>query len=75
MHTGLVESWGGNPMELGPLYPFVGSEMILFIICFAMWVTYTIWQMKFETVRYNKEAQALAENDRPVETVQKNRNS
>ena len=73
MHTGLVESWGGNPMELGPLYPFVGAEMFLFIICFALWVVYTIWQMKFETARYDQEAQALAESDRLADTIQKNR--
>ena len=73
MRTGLVESWGGNPMELGPLYPFVGSEMFLFIVCFALWVAYTIWQTKFEAARYAEEAQTLAESDRPVDTIQESR--
>ena len=74
MQTGLVESWNGNPAELGPLYPFVGAEMILFIVCFALWVTYTIWQMKFEAARYDEEAQVLAESHRPVDTIQEDRN-
>lgn len=64
MQTGLVTSWSGNPLEQGPLYPFVGSEMILFLICIALWVAFTVWQLKFETGCYSKEAQALAEQHR-----------
>ena len=63
MQTGLVTSWAGNPLEQGPLYPFVGFEMILVVVCVALWVAFTVWQMKFETDGYGKEAQALAERD------------
>ena len=65
MQTGLVTSWTGNPLEQGPLYPFVGSEMILVVICVALWVAFTVWQIKFETDCYGREAQALAESHRP----------
>lgn len=41
MRTGLVESWAGNPAEVGPIYPFVGSEVTLFVICFVLWVLCT----------------------------------
>lgn len=69
MQTGLVQSWGVDPTELGPLYPFVGSEVALVIICFVLWVAYTIWQMKFESARYAEEVQTLAESDRPDATI------
>jgi len=48
MQTGLVESWAGNPLEIGPIYPFVGWEVFLFAICVIYWLAYTLWQMKFE---------------------------
>ena len=70
MQTGLVTSWSGNPLEQGPLYPFVGSEMILVVICVALWVAFTLWQLKFETDSYGKEEQALAEGDRSGAAVE-----
>jgi hypothetical protein len=63
MNTGLVESWNGNPVETGPLYPFVGWEIPLFLLCFALWVGYTIWQMAFERRVYRMEEENLAEGD------------
>ncbi len=69
MQTGLVPSWNVDPMELGPLYPFVGSEMILFVVCVALWVAFTVWQMRFETERNDAAAQALAERQRRGDTT------
>jgi len=63
MNTSLVESWSGNPADMGPLYPFVGFEVLFFLVCLLFWVGYTVWQMKFERRTYETEEQDLAEGD------------
>jgi hypothetical protein len=42
MSTGAVENWSGNIDEIGAIYPFAGSEVLLVILC-AMF--YVIWQV------------------------------
>lgn len=39
MSTGNIESWTGTISEIGPVYPFVGTEVILTIACaiFVLW--------------------------------------
>jgi len=59
MQTGLIENWTGNPLEIGPMYPFVGMEIVLFVVCFAVAILYTIWQLRFEGATYEREARAL----------------
>ncbi len=59
MRTGLIESWTGNPLEIGPMYPLVGLEMLLFVISFALAIIYTIWQLRLEARTYEKETRAL----------------
>ncbi len=60
MQTGLIENWTGNPLDIGPMYPFVGMEMALFVVCAALAIVYTVWQLKFESRTYDEEAAALA---------------
>jgi hypothetical protein len=73
MKTGLVESWAKNPSEMGPLYPFVGLEIPLFLICFVVWVLYTVWQMKFELSNHAREREDLSQEDRLLKTIEDNR--
>jgi hypothetical protein len=73
MKTGLIENWTGNPMEVGPMYPFVGYEVHLFLICVVLWIVYTIWQMKFEASKYSEEVATLSTGDQLEKTIAKNR--
>ena len=47
MSTGIT-SWAGNLTEIGPMYPFVGSEFALTIIALVLWVVWHISQIKHE---------------------------
>jgi hypothetical protein len=54
MNTGL-ESFA-NPMSIGPMYPFVGSEWLLVLILLVAWVG---WQIYF-TIAEDKEFKEAA---------------
>ena len=60
MQTGPVTSWHVNPLDLGPLYPFVGSELVLVAICAVFWAAYTVWQIRFEHERCCRESEHLS---------------
>ena len=73
MNTSMVESWTGNPADMGPLYPFVGHEVPFFLLCVLFWVVYTVWQMKFEHRTYESEEQDLAAGDHLSKIIESNR--
>ena len=54
MSTG-VESWTGSMMDIGPIYPFVGSEMILWIVGMVLWIAWHVWQGRHESKVYAED--------------------
>lgn len=70
MRTGLIETWVGNPADVGPMYPFVGSEVPLFVVCVVLWIAYTIWQIKHENATYASELDQLAEAESPASAIE-----
>ena len=59
MTTGLVESWGGRILDIGAIYPFVGSEVFLFIVGLVFWVGWHIWQTRIETKQFEEDIARL----------------
>ena len=49
LSTTAVETWAGaNLAEIGPIYPMVGSEFILYIIGLIFWLGFHLKQMAIE---------------------------
>jgi hypothetical protein len=63
MSTGNFENWHGNMLDIGPLYPFVGSEGLLTIVGFAFWIVWMIWQWRMEASNFEDDMQTLKQND------------
>ncbi len=59
MSTTLVETWAVDLTTVGPIYPMVGTEVILWIIGMASWIIWHIWQAKFESKTYEAELEIL----------------
>ena len=59
-----VDSWAVDLANVGPIYPWVGAEGIMFIVSVVLWIGWHIWQVKFETNTYKAEVEkhATAEN-------------
>ena len=60
---GAIESWAGNPLEIGPMYPWVGWEVVLFLVSLALWLCWMVWQIKTEGEAYSQEAQRLKQRE------------
>jgi len=49
MSTTIVNTWVGTDMsQLGPIYPMVGTEMVLFIVGLAFWLGFHLLQARIE---------------------------
>jgi cytoskeletal protein RodZ len=55
MSTGNFENFAGTITEIGPLYPFVGTEMLWFILGLVFWIWWHVVQTKRETREYEEE--------------------
>ena len=62
MSTGNFENWDGNIADIGPIYPFVGSEGIMVILAVVIWIGWHIFQIKTENKRYEEQASALRQS-------------
>lgn len=58
-----VESWGGTIADIGPLYPFVGSELFMVVAAAVLWLAWHLFQLKVEANEYEEEAARLRGSD------------
>ena len=63
MSTGL-ETWTQNLNDLGPLYPFVGTEGILAIVGIGSWIVWHLIQMSSEGKTMEQEKQHFSDKAR-----------
>lgn len=61
MTTTPIHSWNIPLSEVGPIYPFVGHEMVLVVLAVIAWISFHIWQIRHEHSVLNKQAQDILE--------------
>ena len=61
MSTGSFENWAGTITDIGPIYPFVGSEMFWFILGLVFWIWWHIVQTKRENRTYADEVKRFGD--------------
>ncbi|MGU9951174.1 MAG: hypothetical protein ACNYPH_02470 [Gammaproteobacteria bacterium WSBS_2016_MAG_OTU1] len=49
MSTIGYDSWAVDLAEVGAVYPFQGSEILMVIIGVALWIGWHVWQLKHES--------------------------
>lgn len=63
MITGNVENWVGTISQIGPIYPFVGWEFIMFILGMAGWIGWHVWQTRFESKTYQEDLKRITKKE------------
>ena len=63
MSTG-IESWNVNLLDIGPMYPFAGTEVIWAVIGIGSWIIWHIVQGRLESRVLEKEEQAYHDKER-----------
>jgi hypothetical protein len=63
MTTGNFSDWNGEMFDLGPLYPFVGWEVPMVIICLLFWIGWHFLQIRMENRHLEEEAARLRQGE------------
>ena len=63
MSTGNFTDWNGAMADLGPLYPFVGWEVLMVIVLLVAWVVWHIMQITAENRTHEEQARMLRQGD------------
>lgn len=54
MSTTGVTTWAVDLAEVGPIYPFQGTETMLWVIGLVAWVAWHVWSIQWEKA-YQRE--------------------
>ncbi len=52
-----------NPIDVGPIYPLVGWETLMFVACVVFCVVFMVWKFRMENTKYTVMAERLRESD------------
>lgn len=63
MQTGNFENFAGNLLEVGPLYPFVGTEMLMFVAAVIFWLWWHVSELRIERREYEQEIEKFSDAD------------
>ncbi len=63
MTTGNFTDWTGNMLDIGPIYPFVGSEGLLVILAVIFWIGWHIWQHRVERENYEATLRTIKQGE------------
>ncbi|MGH6915407.1 MAG: hypothetical protein ACREH3_17090 [Geminicoccales bacterium] len=55
-------NWSGTITDIGPLYPMVGTEVVLVLIGLVFWIGWHIWQFRMENANYRDDLETLKTN-------------
>ncbi len=67
MSTGNFENWAGEISEIGAIYPFVGSEFVLWLIGMVLFILWLVIQFRTENKQYEDERKRFGD----PETIKK----
>ena len=71
MSTTGLDSWAVDLAEVGPVYPFQGSEVLMVIVGVAIWIIWHIWRVKLENRTFEEDEARLKNNHSMEETIKK----
>ena len=63
MSTGNFENWAGEIAEIGAIYSFVGSEVMLAIAGVIFWLWWHVKQAKIEETQLKEEVQKFGDKE------------
>lgn len=69
MSTTAVETWAGADLsQIGPIYPMVGFEVILFVAGVIFWLLFHVMQARIEQKEFERD-EALARSPERLSRV------
>ena len=55
MATTSIESWAVDLKDVGAIYPFQGSEVLMVIVGVALWIAWQFWCVRWERSQHEEK--------------------
>lgn len=52
MSTTPIDTWAVDLADITLIYPWVGSEVAMFVVAVVLWIVWHIWQVKHENAEF-----------------------
>jgi|TARA_B110000093_G_C12798595_1_gene337794 hypothetical protein len=69
MSTTIVTTWATDLSQLGPIYPFVGSEVLMFILGLIFWISFHVIQIRKENQTFKEQIERFGDKQRLQQVV------
>lgn len=69
MSTNGMTSWAVDLKDVAAVYPFQGSEVLMFILGLAFWILWHVAQLRQEATEVQHEMEADASGDKAREAI------
>ena len=69
--TPTVETWTGTIAEIGAIYPFLGTEVILVVAAFVFWIVWHLIQLGQESAENQHVLEEFIDTSAVQSSVQK----
>ena len=69
MSTNGMTSWAVDLKDVGAIYPFQGSEVVLVILGLIFWIGWHVWQMRQRSAEIESEKNADRQRRRSQEVI------
>ena len=63
MSTTPIDTWAVDLAEVTLIYPWVGSEVAMFLLAVILWIVWHIWQVKHENAEYADQLQKYGDDE------------
>lgn len=62
MSTTIVTSWATDIAQLGPIYPFVGTEILMYILGLIFWISFHVIQLRKENQAFKEQVEKFGDD-------------
>jgi hypothetical protein len=69
MSTTIVTTWATDLSQLGPIYPVVGSEVLMFILGLIFWISFHVIQIRKENQTFKEQIERFGDKQRLQQVV------
>ena len=63
MATTSIESWAVDLKDVGAIYPFQGSEVLMVVVGVALWIAWHLWCVRWERSQHEEKIRKFGDQE------------
>lgn len=64
-----LDSWAVDLADVGAVYPFQGTEVVMFIIGMVLWIGWHAWQIRSENAEIEEDLKMVDQRKKAMDEI------